>query len=133
MTKCLACKARIEEQGSGPYTGDFCSEYCFSSYPGHQPKMRTRQPVLYQRRTERNAIGRILERNHSILRAFKDWHDSAPTMSDIGGLQWLREKGFAFEYHTHVRHVHDGGTEVWVYDTGYRLERDGHVKPVWEH
>ncbi|MDB4787116.1 hypothetical protein OAG26_00240 [Flavobacteriales bacterium] len=94
--------------------------------------MRTRLPSAYPRNPERNAIGRILERNHSILRDFKDWHANAPTMSDIGGLQWLREKGFAFEYHTHVRHASDGGTEVWVYDKGYRLERDGHVKPVWE-
>ena len=133
MTKCLACKARMDERSAGPYTGDFCSEYCFSTYPGHQRKMRTRMPNAYRPKTERKAIDRILERNHSILKAFKDWHAEAPAMSDIGGLQWLRERGFAFEYHTHVRHVSDGGTEVWVFDTGYRLERDGYVKPVWAH
>ena len=53
-------------------------------------------------------------------------------MSDIGGMQWLRNNGFAFEYHTHVKHASDGGTEVWVYDTGYKLDSDGAVKPVWE-
>lgn len=133
MTKCLACKARIEPYKAAPYTGDFCSEYCFSTYPGQQRKMRSKMPAVYHARPHQNAVGRILDRNHSILKAFKDWHASAPTMSDIGGMQWLRDKGFAFEYHTHVKHVSDGGTEVWVYDTGYRLERDGVVQPVWEH
>lgn len=135
MTHCLACKARFDEHKPEPYTGDFCSEYCFSTYPGQAKKMRSRMPAVYQRNPlhpQHNAVGKILERNHTILRAFKNWHASAPTMSDIGGLQWLRERGFAFEYHTHIKHNSDGGTEVWVYDTGYMLERDGLVKPVWE-
>lgn len=53
-----------------------------------------------------------------------------PTMSDIGALQWMREKGFDFEYHTRVTHPGDGSTEVWCYEIGYRLEKDGTVASI---
>ena len=129
MSKCLHCKARLP-QGSAPYSGDFCSEFCFSTYAapvlmGHRSRRPRYHPVA-----ARDEVGRILERNCDILKAFGAWKQQAQTVDDIGALHWMREKGYDFSYQTRVTHHADGSTEVWCYDAGYRLEKDGHVAPL---
>lgn len=84
----------------------------------------------YTAQPPRETIERILERNRAILQDFGNWRKDAPVMDDIGALHWMQEKGFDFAYHTHVsRHV-DGSTEMWCYEVGYRIEKDGHVEPL---
>ena len=129
MSRCLHCKERLLEGGT-PYSGDFCSEYCYSTYAGPgSVRQRTRGPK-YHPMASRDAVGRILERNCNILKAYGAWRRQANTMDDIGGLHWMRERGFDFSYHTHVTNHADGSTEVWCYDAGYRLERNGNVAPL---
>lgn len=130
MNKCLSCKGRLQPAPDGTYGGDFCSEFCFSSYPGNASRLRNDRPARYAAAQPHRDVERILKRNHDILMAFRHWREESPTMADIGSLQWLREKGFDFAYHTHVAHGRDGGTELWCYDAGYRLERDGSVEPL---
>ena len=130
MTKCLACKSRMHADRPQPYGGDFCSEFCFSTYPGIAARMQRHDPARYKPSDQRGAVDRILQQNRDILKAFREWHNASPTMADIGSLQWLRQTGFSFDYHTPVLNHSDGGTEVWCYDAGYRLERDGAVHPI---
>lgn len=130
MTKCLTCKGRISARASRLYTGDFCSEYCFSSYPGQTRKLLPSRGRPYQPEAPREAVAQILERNCHILKAFGHWRQQSPVMDDIGALQWMREKGFDFDYHTRVAQFGDGSTEVWCYEVGYRLEKDGRVEPL---
>lgn len=114
----------------GTYSGDFCSEFCFSTYPGNTRRMLQGKPERYGASRSQRDVERILKRNHDILMQFRQWRTRAPTMADIGSLQWLRERGFDFSYHTHVSRQQDGGTELWCYDAGYRLDRDGSVEPL---
>lgn len=131
MTKCLTCRGRLPLQASATYSGDFCSEFCFSTYPDNIRKLMSDGRASYQREAPpRATVDRILERNQHILRAFGRWRSQAPVMGDIGALEWMREKGFDFEYHTRVSRRGDGTTEVWCYEVGYRLETDGRVEPL---
>ncbi len=130
MHICLSCKGRISSTPSSTYSGDFCSEYCFSSYPGNIRKLLAAGNPAYHADRSKKAVDRILRRNCDILKAFRSWRRDAPAMADIGSLQWLKEKGFEFDYHTSMTRGMDGGTEVWCYDVGYRVERDGTVEPL---
>ena len=130
MNKCLSCKGRLDLASDAPYSGDFCSEYCFSTYSGLSRRMGPIAGHRYHRERPRSDAFQILRRNRDILAAFRSWKQETPTMADIGAMQWLREKGFDFDYHTQVAHRSDGGTEVWCYDVGYRLEKDGNVEPL---
>ena len=130
MHTCLSCKGRISSVSTSNYSGDFCSEYCFSTYPGNIRRMLADGADGYQSEQNRNTVERILNRNRDILKAFRSWKRDAAAMSDIGPLQWLREKGFEFDYHTHMTSGTDGLTEVWCYDIGYRVAWDGTVEPI---
>lgn len=92
--------------------------------------MSVKRPEYRREIPPRIAVDRILERNRHILRAFGRWKSKAPVMGDIGALEWMREKGFDFEYHTRVSRKEDGTTEIWCYEVGYRLEQDGRVEPL---
>lgn len=73
---------------------------------------------------------RILQRNRQILLDFKEAGSTSPRISDVGQLEWLRRKGFDFEHHTRLHRSSDGGTEIWCYDIGYRIDEQGRVAPL---
>ncbi len=127
--RCLSCKNPLTPT-SGPYAGDFCSEYCFATHPG--TISRGAQPgwTADRQRDSRNEIDRILRRNHGILTAFHGWDETRPSCSDIGGLQWLRSRGYDFDVHTRLVPHPDGGTEVWCYDLGVRILPGGGAQPL---
>ena len=130
MHRCLSCKGRMPNAAAQTYQGDFCSEFCFSTYPGNAKRLQSMSPAHYQPSTPRHDVDRILERNCDILKAFRDWRTASPTMADIGSLQWLSDKGFDFDFYTRVHQRGDGRTEVWCYEVGFSLERDGSVEPL---
>lgn len=127
--RCLSCKTPLNHDAL-PYSGDFCSEFCFASYPGNAP--RNARPQWRARRALNNRveIDRILNRNHGILQDFRGWTDLDKTCSDIGGFHWLRSRGFDFDVHTRMVWHPDGGTEIWCYDAGLRILPDGGAEPL---
>jgi hypothetical protein len=127
--RCLSCKNPLTPTSS-PYAGDFCSEYCFATHPGQVPRFSRPGWTADRQRDSRNEIDRILRRNHGILSAFHGWDETRPSCSDIGGLQWLRSRGYDFDVHTRLVPHPDGGTEVWCYDLGVRILPGGGAQPL---
>lgn len=120
----------LEGKKNGPYPGDFCSEYCFATHPRSAPQSATPLWQAQGPRNSRREIDRILKRNHDILKAFKAWSHPGPNCSDIGGLQWLKSKGYDFDVHTHLGLHPDGATEIWCYDAGLRIFPGGGAHPI---
>ena len=128
-SRCLHCRTAMKSMSSPLYEGDFCSEFCLSQYPGSVP--RGRAPLwVKQVAADMMEVKRILERNHGILRAFRNRTSQGVLASDVPGLIWLEQQGFDFEHHTSLRTGNHGVTEVWCYDEGYRLDPWGGVTPL---
>ena len=128
--RCLFCKTSLTHGVAALYNGDFCSEFCFASHPGNTP--RNAKPQWRTRRiaNTRKEIDRILTRNHGILRDFRGQANHVSTCSDMGGFQWLRNRGFDFDVHTRMIWHSDGGTEIWCYDEGLRILPNGGTEPL---
>ena len=119
----------MKTQAAAVYEGDFCSEFCLSQYPAAVPRRGTPTWVK-QVAQDMMEVQRILQRNHGILRAFRNRSSHGAVASDVPGLIWLEQQGFDFEHHTRLRSGSHGVTEVWCYDEGYRLDPWGGVTPL---
>ena len=125
--RCLSCNAPLAHRTPSPYSGDFCSEFCFSAHPSTS---HSQGPSPWGSVPEPSRTERILQRNRQILLDFKHAGSTSPRMCDVGQLEWLRRKGFDFEHHTRLHRSSDGGTEIWCYDTGYRIDEQGRIAPL---
>ncbi len=128
--RCLSCKHPLHSSHGLSRFGEFCSEFCYANHPKNTDNRASPKWQVAPLAHSRGNTERILEKNHGILLSFKAWAKSPSAFSDVGALQWLKRRGFDFDYHTRLVRQADGRTEVWCYDTGYRIDARGRVEAI---
>jgi hypothetical protein len=68
-------------------------------------------------------VGRVLDKNRKLLKELR--HAGDVYKSSEKSYKWLKDQGYNFNYHTHIKPVEDGKLAMMCYEEGYVLESDG--------
>lgn len=127
--RCKGCTERLSEYKLERY-GDYCSVFCYNTHPHNIRQLLLSKAPTYGP-SWRGEVEYILEQNRDLLQRLRQREVKKRWVwNDHGALQWLRNNGFNFEFHTQIRRCDDGSTEIRCFDEGYSINAKGLIKPI---